>query len=293
MRFKTGLILFTLGFLTGSGLTWFWLQKPELRDELIEAGKEKFNELTEAVERQVTSEGIPRGMASVHTYGGLPIDVSYPGELVIIENAGFVVGYCEERNNPAWVAYRVFEMEALDSGDRPSRFKPDDRTESEIRHDDYTHSGYDRGHMAPNYAIATRYGEAAQLETFLMSNIVPQDPDLNQGPWRILEQTISDYAQDHEEIWVVTGPLYDEDPDYIGPLIEVPDAFYKIVVDETPAGLRILAFNFPQEVGRRDDPEQFLTTVDAIEEVSGLDFLSGLPDEVEDRLESEIALTIW
>ena len=54
--------------------------------------------------------------------------------------------------------------------------------------DDYTRTGYDRGHMAPNYLIATRYGKVAQRETFLMSNIVPQTPELNRGPWRILEE---------------------------------------------------------------------------------------------------------
>lgn len=292
MKFKTGLSVFILGCLTGSGLTWFWLQKPDVRDELIESAKEKIREVT-STEIQPATTAIPSGVASLHAYGGLPVDVTYPGDLKILDNTGFVVGYDEGRNNPAWVSYRIFKVDFLDSGERPRRFEQDARTQSRIGHDDYTRSGYDRGHMAPNYAIATRYGLEAQLETFFMSNIVPQTPELNQGPWRQLEATISDYAQQYEEVWVVTGPIYDDRPTYIGPQIEVPDAFFKIVVDETPTGLRVLAFNFPQDVQRRDDPAMFLATVDAIEALSGLDFLSGLPDDVEDRLESAKANRLW
>jgi endonuclease G len=293
MRIKRTLFIFLSGTALGSALTWFYLEEPERRDELIDAARERWDQLAETVQEKAAPVRIPEGMATPHAYGGLPVDVSYPGDLLILENTGFVVGYDEERNNPAWVAYRVFEMDALESKKRPSGFRVDSRTESAVSHDDYTHSGYDRGHLAPNYAIVTRYGREAQLETFLMSNIVPQDPDLNRGPWRVLEETISGYGQAYEEVWVVTGPIYDAEAEYIGPLIEVPDAFYKIVIDEAEEGLRILAFNFPQEVGRRADPEEFLTTVDAIEELVGLDFLSGLPDDLEERLESTGATQLW
>lgn len=293
MKLKTALSIFLFGCLTGSGLTWFWLEKPQVRDELIESAREKIREVTGAGSDDPTADAFPPGVSRGHAYGGLPVDVGYPGDLRILENTGFVVGYCEVRNNPAWVSYRVFRADRLQADTRPSRFLEDSRTQSRIDHDGYTHSGFDRGHMAPNFAIATRYGREAQLETFLMSNIVPQDPDLNQGPWRVLEEMISGYAQRYDEVWVVTGPLYDHSATFIGPKIEVPDAFFKIVVDETGAGVRILAFSFPQDVRRKDDPRRFLTTVDAIEALSGFDFFSELPDEIEDRLEAMRASRPW
>ncbi len=81
----------------------------------------------------------------------------------IIENTGFTVGYSELHKNPVWVSYRLFKVDDPVSGKRPSKFKVDERTEACVRHDDYTHSGYDRGHIAPNYAIATRFGREAQM----------------------------------------------------------------------------------------------------------------------------------
>ena len=56
-------------------------------------------------------------------------------------------------------------------------------------------SGYDRGHMAPNYAIDTVFGERAHKQTFLMSNIVPQRPELNQGPWKEIEQVVANSSK--------------------------------------------------------------------------------------------------
>jgi len=78
-------------------------------------------------------------------YGGIP-----KSNATIIENTGFTIGYSELRMNPLWVAYRVFHADNPVSSKRPSKFKVDNRTEAKVSHDDYTHSGYDRGHMAVN-----------------------------------------------------------------------------------------------------------------------------------------------
>jgi len=290
---RKGLIIFLAGAVVGSGITWFFLQPPETREHLIESAKERVHRLTNRGSDVPAATTYNSSLTNRFTYGGFPLDVSYPGELTILKNVGYAAGYDEERNDPAWVCYRLFKVADLVSGDRPSRFAEDTRTLSRIDHGDYTNSGFDRGHLAPNYAISTRYGVAAQRETFLMSNIVPQKPDMNQGPWRILEETISDYAQRFDEVWVITGPLYDDRPTFIGPQVEVPDSFFKIVVDQTGRGLRVLAFIMPQDVRRSDDPVRFLRSVDEIEAYSGLDFLSALPDEVETALEASCPTKLW
>ena len=74
-------------------------------------------------------------------------------EFTIITNTGFTIGYSESYKNPLWVSYRLFPVANPVSPKRPSKFKVDKRTQSKVKHDDYTHTGYDRGHMAPNYAI--------------------------------------------------------------------------------------------------------------------------------------------
>ncbi len=229
-----------------------------------------------------------------HLYAGLPVS-SQP--LTTIERIGYSLGYDEENGVPVWVGYRFEGGPRYDNEERPSRFSVDEDTRARISHDDYTNSGYDRGHMAPNYGIATRYGREAQLETFLMSNIIPQAPELNRGVWRELEEDISGsggIAERMGEVWVITGPVLGRSPQTLpGTSVAIPEACYKIVLDEEGGALRALAFLFPQDIPDDVDPADYLTTIDEIESRTGLDFLSALPDEGEAALESARAAGVW
>ena len=92
---------------------------------------------------------------------------------------------------------------------RPEGFFTDPRTAARVESADYSESGYDRGHMAPNYAIGTRYGAAAQEETFKMSNVCPQRHRLNAGLWKDLETKIADnYTGRYGQVWVIDGPVF-------------------------------------------------------------------------------------
>ena len=142
------------------------------------------------VERNRTAT---RGLATrpdgpeLRIYGGLPNATSYGHPVIVLTNIGYLSGYCEAHRNPAWVSFSISSITVGSTAKRPSRFITDTRTRS-ASHQDFTNSGYDRGHMAPNYAIATRYGQEAQRETFFMSNISPQSRELNQIWWRLLEE---------------------------------------------------------------------------------------------------------
>ena len=141
--------------------------------------------------------------------------------------------------------------------------------------------------MAPNYAIGSRYGETAQRETFLMSNIVPQMPTLNRTVWRLLEERVAkEYAMNFEEVWIITGPVYDEHKESLKSGVEIPDAFFKIIVDEVSGKPRVLAFVIGQDVTGSDRFSQFLTSVDEVEKQTGLDFLAELEDGLEDQIEA-------
>lgn len=121
-------------------------------------------------------------------FGGFPKAKAYPNEITVLNKGAFVIGYDETRQCPVWVAYKVTPDDDYISPTRPSHFKIDFETKSKVSPDDYTRSGYDRGHLAPNYAIGSRYGVKAQLETFKMSNIAPQKLELNRGYWKELEE---------------------------------------------------------------------------------------------------------
>ena len=227
-------------------------------------------------------------------YGGLPNAAGYGHPIVVLTNLGYLSGYCEARRNPAWVSFSISSITVGATAKRPSRFVTDTRTQSRVAHQDYSNSGYDRGHMAPNYAIATRYGHEAQRETFLMSNITPQAPELNRIWWRILEEKeANDFAMRLERVWVVTGPVFAGEVKKLPSGVDVPTAFYRIILDEENGQPRVLAFIAPQTVTGHEPLAQFLTSVRKIEQQTGLDFYPELTKEVQDRMESTKAERLW
>ena len=210
--------------------------------------------------------------SELRIYGGLPNATGYGHPIVVLTNFGYLSGYCEAHRNPAWVGFSISSITVGSTAKRPSRFITDTRTRS-ASHQDFTNSGYDRGHMAPNYAIGTRYGQEAQRETFLMSNISPQSRELNQIWWRILEEKeANDFAVRLERVWVVTGPVFKGEVKKLHGGVDIPTAFYRIILDEENGQPRVLAFIAPQTVTGHEPLAQFLTSVREIERQTGLDF---------------------
>jgi endonuclease G len=231
------------------------------------------------------------------SYGGAPRPgpgANAPSFRVLI-NQGYAVGYSDALGNPVWAAYHMRDRATLPTpAARPDKFETDRRTAARVAPEDYANSGYDRGHMAPNYAIATRYGTAAQRETFLMSNITPQLHSLNAGLWKELEQKIAtSYPARYAEVWVLTGPVFGATPKKLRGGVAVPEAFFLIVIDENEGKLRTLAFIVPQEATTSADPERYLTSVDEIQRRTGLDFLSELDDVAEKQVEAQRATRVW
>ena len=210
-------------------------------------------------------------------------------------NPGFVVGYSEWHGVPRWVAYRADPPPGHRLQRRPAQFEPDPRTLRCrlgwhcVRHESYRGSGFDRGHMAPNFLIGTRYGPEAQRATFLLSNVAPQRPQLNQGSWQRLEAVEADrFAPNSRVLWVVVGPVFDENPPRFSPeWIAIPRAFFRIFWGEDEEGRRrALAFLMPQDTPPQADLRAYLTTVRAIEQATGIDFFPDLPTQEQERLET-------
>ena len=226
-------------------------------------------------------------------YGGAP----RPGpgchapSFRILANQGYAVGYCDAVGNPVWAADHVRDLARLPTpGARPDKFETDRRTAARVAPGDYAASGYDRGHLAPNYAIATRYGTAAQRETFLRSNVTPQLHALNVGLWQELEQKIAtSYPARYAEVWAITGPVFAATPKKLRGRVAVPEAFFLIVIDEHEGKLRTLALIVPQEAPPDAEPERYLTRFDEIERRIGLDFLGELDDAAESQVEAQRA----
>jgi len=155
-------------------------------------------------------------------------------------------------------------------------------------------SGFDRGHMAPNYGIATRFGKEGQKQTFLMTNIVPQRPRLNRGPWRELEWQIARYyAQTCGSVWIITGPIFEGEPTYLPSGVRIPNGFYKIAVDIREDTIRVMPFVFYHDSLRHEWLRRHLVSVDQIEHLTGIDFFPLMDEEQEAALESQSPTRLW
>jgi len=234
-----------------------------------------------------------------HCFAGIPKSTIPKSVFTLLVNKAYSVGYSEKLKDPVWSSYYVFWTDTPMKGPRPNRFQTDNRTDAKVTHNDYKQkpSRYDRGHMTPNYVILSRYGPAAQLETFLMSNICPQRSPLNQQTWRYLEHEISEeFSRQFANLWVVCGPIFKDGPLHrLNGTAAIPDAFYMILVGmhEDSATPHMLAVVMDQNVSGIQPLRKFLQTVRTVEKKTGLDFFSELPDQLENTLEVALPDEEW
>lgn len=285
---------------------WFVMQPPARRSEVTKLvgnyfEKNKRIELLDVARdlyRLYYGDDFVQAVAPgdrTHVYGGVPQLLGSVTTIRVLKNTGYVAGYSETWENPMWVAYRVADLERVaPAPTRPERFETDLRTLARVSPSAYTNSGYDRGHLAPNYAIATRYGETAQRETFLMSNITPQRHALNAGLWKEMEMKIAtSYPGRFGEVWVLAGPVFGARPARLPNGTAVPEGFFMIVVDESDGRIRSQAFCFPQETPAEVELNRFLVSIDEVERRTGLDFFGELEDSAEVALEAMRAQAVW
>lgn len=198
---------------------------------------------------------------------------------------GYALGYNYSTKVADWVAYRLTADSVNLSFTRSDKFKEDGELPVSSRStlSDYYKSGYDRGHMAPRASVDVT--KNAELESFLMSNMAPQRPGFNRVGWRILEETIRDWANTYGELHVVTGPIYYDNEANIGEGVAIPGAFYKVILD--PYYNEAIGFVIPHRDVSGSELEGFITTVDEVEALTGLDFFADLPDKVEIEAEAQ------
>lgn len=233
----------------------------------------------------------PPGSSEGPLYAGAPAAGGDLGPVRRLDNPGFAVGYSPRRGAPVWAAYRAEPVTQTGYHDRP-RFEPDPRVARSPAPGSYRGSGYDRGHMAPNYLIANLYGAAAQKASFRLSNIAPQRPRLNQLLWQRLEEIEADHlAARHEGLWVTAGPVYGDDSARLGGPdgVDAPEAFYRIWLDLEGGSPRVLALRVPQDVRGDERLDRLVVSVDDLEKETGLDFHSDLPADVQAAIESQPA----
>ena len=206
----------------------------------------------------------------------------------VIQRTGYTLAYDKKTKTPQWVAWELTKEETKGNHERTDKFLPDPNVEgAKVVTTDYTGSGYDRGHMAP--AGDMKWSKKAMEESFYMSNICPQIHHLNTGDWNELEANTRKWARRYGSVYVTCGPIYNgrRRTQYIGKnRVKVPDAFFKVILIQSPKKTCALGFFFENEAGQRPLNE-YLVSVDYLEQTTGIDFFPALPDELENLLEAE------
>lgn len=222
---------------------------------------------------------------------GIEIPISAKGTPEqILRKTNYTVSFNAKANIPNWVAWSITADELIERESRSNNFQPDPELPAHlaVTTDDYTGSGYDRGHMCP--AADNRYHWRAMDESFYMTNICPQNHNLNAGVWSTLEQQCRRWAETGTTVYIACGPLLKAGAkaQYIGDKhqVRVPEAFFKVVLfgldTSTP---QAYGFIFENKAGKKP-LTYYARTVDEIEALTGFDFFAPLDDLTESRLES-------
>jgi endonuclease G len=230
-------------------------------------------------------------------YAGDPrvIDKELQPFVHVVDNPGFRIGYSEQHKDPLWVAFRAGKAHGRKFTRQRWKFEPDPRTEAHVVTEDYLHSHYQRGHLAPNFLIGKLYGSAAQHDTFLMSNITPQRPRLNELVWQRLEEAEADIvAPASGQLWVITGPVFDGKLHRLKAGIAIPDAFYRVWLRRDAGGQpQALAFIVPQSVRGTEPLSQFLVTVAQVEARTALELFPDLSRQRDEQVERQKEPAAW
>jgi len=235
-------------------------------------------------------------------WGTTPIDLKY-------DFAAFISSFDSSDPNmkngkniswgiPEWVAFEIKKAPKPNKFKRPSPWLTDEQLHLNglaPNDDTYAVSGtkklnivstdyrYVRGHLCP-FATASRISSEAAWNTCIIMNAVPQLQWQNNGIWKELEINCTDWANQHERVWVICGPVFfnNEPAVWLGQNNEVkaavPDALFKIVIREanTDTGVETLSFLIPNVVPKNRKLYEFVTSINKIESLTGLNFLNNL-----------------
>jgi len=235
-----------------------------------------------------------RGEAKYKVSSGLEV----PGKLTdrpeqILKRVAYTSSYNSDLRIPNWVAWQLTGAHTEGKNKRAGvKFQEDTDVPLPRAVDfDYVRSGYDRGHLCPS--ADNRWDATAQEQSFLLTNVCPQDHNLNVGDWHELENLCRKWAKTYGSIYIVAGPvLLKGKHKAIGKnKVTVPEAFFKVVLcmEGEP---KAIGFIYRNESGNRPK-SYYVNTIDDVERITGIDFFPALPDNVEKAVEATCNLEEW
>jgi endonuclease G len=251
--------------------------------------------------------------SSVHLTMGNPsnalADTNFPNNY-LMEKPTYSLSYNRDKGTPNWVSWHL-DPSWYGSLARVDTFRPDPAVPSDwyrVQAFDFFLTGFDRGHMTPNADRDHESRIPINQETYLMSNMVPQAPDNNQGPWANMENALRSITNAGNEIYVVSGPQGVGGTSSNGfttsianGKVTVPANTWKVAlvlsqgtndISRVNCSTRTIAVIMPNVQGIRttnsNDWMNYLTTVDAVEALTTYDFFSSLPEPIQRCIEKGV-----
>lgn len=238
-------------------------------------------------------------------------------EEILLHRIAYELSYNTETRQPNWVAWRLtsdhtdgpFPRKGVPYYDESgkaigiSSFTDDvvrgdyivdlDVPSPRQEHNDWKEhpAGIDHGHMCP--AADCKWDKGAMNQSFLLTNMCPQNHDLNGGVWDKLENKCRTWAKRFGELYLVAGPIFKNDERRFFGInkIPIPDAFFKVILC-TSGNPKALGFIFPNNCTQHK-LEDYALTVDDVENATGIDFFPALPDSIENEVEAHANIDDW
>lgn len=212
----------------------------------------------------------------------------------VITHIGYTTSYNSKTLNPNWVAYELTKEEVLGECKGRTSFcwDPDVKGRKSRREDYKNEQNWDKGHMAPRADM--KWSVQAFEESYYLSNICPQNHDLNAGDWLKTEKLARRMAEKYGKVYIICGPIFIFNK--YGTLGEnkvwVPDAFYKALLVKVNDRYESIAFYMSNE-SQKNEIMHYVRTVNDIEALLKMDLFPALPDSEEEKVESTVSRSIW
>jgi endonuclease G len=247
---------------------------------------------------------------SIHLALGNPSDARSDGkdkDNYLMVKEYFALSYNNAKGTPNWVSWHLSEAD-LGKAPRKQRFDPDTDLPdgfTRINHNDYTETGFDRGHMCPHGDRAA--DKTMSYATFIMTNIVPQSHQCNAGAWESLEAYERYLAKKGKDLFIVAGPIgkggagsKGQETTIAHGKVTVPEKVFKVilVVDRTKdadptkwvsTDARMIAVIMPNDTSvDENDWGRYRCSVDEVEKATGFKFFTNGPQEILASLRTKV-----
>ena len=232
---------------------------------------------------------------------GIPTDSDTTDDYLIIRSQ-YVLSYNPKKNAANWVGWEL----NISWYGNAQRYKGNFITDSslpksfyKVKDSDYTNSGYDSGHLVRSKE-RTR-NDKDNESTFILTNIIPQRPDLNRGVWLDLEYYCEKLCKvEGKELFVIAGGIFNSRNRLKNHAL-IPDTCFKIIVilntgesvSSINSNTKTIAVVIQNMNGiRNNNWEEYKTTISRIEKSTVYNFLSNISQNIQEDIEVKMSQLI-